>query len=99
MRGENAAPHRDDLDLRQISPIVPNLLMLDRDNLRQTTRDVVVVQVCQQDVRLLTTQKPCQQNDVVQRTTSVQAHDTDAGWDVRDEFALNAVQDQGHAQP
>ena len=40
-----------------------------------------------------------QQNDVVQRTTSVQAHDTDAGWDVRDEFALNAVQDQGHAQP
>ncbi len=36
LRGENAAPRRDDLDLRQISAIVPNLLMLDRDNLRQT---------------------------------------------------------------
>ena len=36
IRGENAAPRRDDLDLRQISAIVPNLLMLDRDNLLQT---------------------------------------------------------------
>jgi hypothetical protein len=36
MRGENAAPRRDDLDLRQISAIVPNLILLDRDNLRQT---------------------------------------------------------------
>jgi hypothetical protein len=36
IRGENAAPNRDDLDLRQISEIVPNLLMLERDYLHQT---------------------------------------------------------------
>jgi hypothetical protein len=35
IRGENAAPSRDDLDLRQISPIVPNLLILERDHLYQ----------------------------------------------------------------
>ncbi len=33
MRGENAAPRRGDLDLRQISAIVPNLMLLDRGNL------------------------------------------------------------------
>jgi hypothetical protein len=36
IRGENAAPGRDDLDLKQISDIVPNLLMLERDYLHQT---------------------------------------------------------------
>jgi hypothetical protein len=36
IRGEKAAPGRDDLDLRQISPIVPNLLILERDHLHQT---------------------------------------------------------------
>ena len=36
IRGEKAAPNRDDLDLRQISAIVPNLLMLERDHLHQT---------------------------------------------------------------
>lgn len=36
IRAENAAPNRDDLDLRQISSIVPNLLMLERDLLHQT---------------------------------------------------------------
>jgi hypothetical protein len=35
IRGEKAAPNRDDLDLRQISPIVPNLLILERDHLYQ----------------------------------------------------------------
>lgn len=36
IRGEKAAPGRDDLDLRQIGPIVPNLLILERDHLHQT---------------------------------------------------------------
>lgn len=36
IRGEKAAPARDDLDLRQISPLVPNLLVLERDHLNQT---------------------------------------------------------------
>ncbi len=36
IRAENAAPSRDDLDLRQISDIVPNLVILDRDFLHQT---------------------------------------------------------------
>ena len=36
IRAENAAPNRDNLDLRQINSIVPNLLMLDRDLLHQT---------------------------------------------------------------
>ena len=36
IRGEKAAPNRDDLDLKQISPIVPNLLILERDHLHQT---------------------------------------------------------------
>lgn len=36
IRGEKAAPSRDDLDLRQIAAIVPNLLMLERDHLFQT---------------------------------------------------------------
>ena len=36
IRGENAAPRRDDLDLRQICSIVPNLVMLERDHLHQT---------------------------------------------------------------
>ena len=36
IRGEKAAPDRDDLDLRQISPLVPNLLILERDHLYQT---------------------------------------------------------------
>jgi hypothetical protein len=35
IRGEKAAPNRDDLDLRQISSIVPNLLILERDHLYQ----------------------------------------------------------------
>jgi hypothetical protein len=36
IRAENAAPNRDDLDLKQITAIVPNLMMLERDNMRQT---------------------------------------------------------------
>jgi hypothetical protein len=36
IRGEKAAPGRDDLDLRQIGHIVPNLLILERDHLHQT---------------------------------------------------------------
>ena len=36
IRGEKAAPNRDDLDLRQIAAIAPNLLMLERDHLFQT---------------------------------------------------------------
>ncbi|CAN0332161.1 unnamed protein product [Phaeothamnion confervicola] len=36
IRGEKAAPNRDDLDLRQIVTIVPNLVMLERDHLHQT---------------------------------------------------------------
>ena len=36
IRAESAAPNRDDLDLRQISEIVPNLMMLERDHMRQT---------------------------------------------------------------
>jgi hypothetical protein len=36
IRGEKAAPHRDDLDLRQISAIMPNLLILERDHLYHT---------------------------------------------------------------
>ena len=36
IRAENAAPNRDDLDLKQISNIVPNLVMLERDHLHQT---------------------------------------------------------------
>ncbi|HEX7107995.1 MAG TPA: PAS domain-containing protein [Aestuariivirga sp.] len=36
IRAENAAPSRNDLDLRQISDIVPNLVILDRDFLHQT---------------------------------------------------------------
>jgi len=36
IRGEKAAPGQDDLDLRQIGPIVPNLLILERDHLHQT---------------------------------------------------------------
>lgn len=36
IRSESAAPNRDDLDLRQISNIVPNLVMLERDHLHQT---------------------------------------------------------------
>jgi hypothetical protein len=36
IRAENAAPSRNDLDLRQISSIVPNLVILDRDLLHQT---------------------------------------------------------------
>ena len=36
IRGEKAAPGRDDLDLRQISAIIPNLLILERDHLHQT---------------------------------------------------------------
>ena len=36
IRAENAAPSRNDLDLRQISDIVPNLSILDRDFLHQT---------------------------------------------------------------
>ncbi len=36
IRGEKAAPNRDDLDLKQISPIVPNLFILERDHLYQT---------------------------------------------------------------
>ena len=36
IRAENAAPSRGDLDLKQISGIVPNLLILERDHLRQT---------------------------------------------------------------
>lgn len=36
IRAESAAPNRDDLDLTQISTIVPNLLMLERDHMRQT---------------------------------------------------------------
>lgn len=38
IRAENAAPNRGDLDLKQISSIVPNLLMLERDHLHQTFR-------------------------------------------------------------
>ena len=36
IRGEKAAPNRDDLDLRQISALVPNLLIMERDHLHQT---------------------------------------------------------------
>jgi hypothetical protein len=36
IRAENAAPNRSDLELKQISSIVPNLLMLERDHMRQT---------------------------------------------------------------
>jgi hypothetical protein len=36
IRGEKAAPNRDDLDLRQIAAIVPNLIMLERDHLHHT---------------------------------------------------------------
>ena len=36
IRAESAAPNRDDLDLKQISEIVPNLMMLERDHMRQT---------------------------------------------------------------
>ena len=36
IRAEKAAPNRDDLDLRKISDIVPNLMMLERDNMRQS---------------------------------------------------------------
>jgi hypothetical protein len=36
IRAENAAPNRNDLDLKQISTIVPNLMMLERDHMRQT---------------------------------------------------------------
>jgi hypothetical protein len=36
IRGEKAAPNRDDIDLRQIAAIVPNLIMLERDYLHQT---------------------------------------------------------------
>lgn len=36
IRGEKAAPNRDDLDLRQIADIAPNLLILERDHLFQT---------------------------------------------------------------
>ena len=38
IRAENAAPGRDDLDLKQISAIVPNLVILERDHLHQTYR-------------------------------------------------------------
>ena len=50
-------------------------------------------------IRLLATQEACEENDVVQRTASVQADDMDAGWYLVDERTLNPVQDQGHAQP
>jgi hypothetical protein len=36
IRAENAAPNRNDLDLRPIISIVPNLMMLERDHMRQT---------------------------------------------------------------
>ena len=36
IRAENAAPNRDDLDLKQIDAIVPNLMVLERDHLHQT---------------------------------------------------------------
>ncbi len=36
IRAEKAAPNRNDLDLKQISSIVPNLLILERDHMRQT---------------------------------------------------------------
>lgn len=38
IRAENAAPDRGDLDLKQISRIVPNLLILERDHLYQSYR-------------------------------------------------------------
>jgi hypothetical protein len=36
IRAERAAPNRDDLDLKQITAIVPNLMMLERDHMRLT---------------------------------------------------------------
>ncbi len=36
IRAENAAPNRVDLDLAQVSSIVPNLLMLERDHMRHS---------------------------------------------------------------
>jgi hypothetical protein len=38
LRAERAAPNRADIDLKQIGAIVPNLMMLERDNMRQTYR-------------------------------------------------------------
>jgi hypothetical protein len=36
IRAERAAPNRNDLDLKQIAAIVPNLIMLERDHMRLT---------------------------------------------------------------
>ncbi len=36
IRAENAAPNRASIDLRQISRIVPDLMMMERDNMRQS---------------------------------------------------------------
>jgi hypothetical protein len=48
IRAENAAPNRDDLDLTQITKIVPNLLMLERDHMRQTYKwRLAGTQTCQ----------------------------------------------------
>jgi hypothetical protein len=48
IRAENAAPNRVDLDLAQVSSIVPNLLMLERDHMRHSFKwRLAGTQVCE----------------------------------------------------
>jgi hypothetical protein len=55
IRAEKAAPNRGDLNLAQIGAIVPNLMMLERDHMRQTYKwRLAGTQICQLYRRELT---------------------------------------------
>jgi hypothetical protein len=77
IRGEKAAPGRDDLDLRQISPIVPNLLILERDHLHQTYKwRLAGSEICQLYRQKLTSTNALAGWDSFERNSLIQLFNT-----------------------
>ena len=76
IRAENAAPSRNDLDLRQISDIVPNLVILDRDLLHQTYKwRLAGSEVCQLYRQQLTNSDALQGWGIFEKNTLKQVFD------------------------
>jgi hypothetical protein len=77
IRAENAAPSRDDLDLKQISSIVPNLLILERNFLHQTYKwRLAGSQTCLLYRQQLTSTDALVEWDSFERDTLKQVFDT-----------------------
>jgi hypothetical protein len=77
IRGEKAAPGRDDLDLRQISAIMPNLFILERDHLYQTYKwRLAGSEICQLYRQKLTSANALAGWDGFERNTLKQLFDT-----------------------